>query len=217
MFVLKDRFVAYHASILYYWYVNAFHKQHAATQLIKPYRIHLHHILKLTHERLTMFYYLLPLFFCLKKCLLFYRFLVILFIVSPGESYRFSKLLELHAVDTYRVFLEENETTLKRLPVPDIAKEYYANFLYYFYEFHHTMAEEKSSRIRPELDSLFDVFDNILLDEVCFRSHFDVTYKTPILHSVERLTILSATSVSSPISLSDRTLQNHDVLRSLHE
>lgn len=171
--LLKDRFVAYHASILYYWYVNAFHKRHAAIQLIKPYCTHLHHVLKSPHERLTTSYRHRPLL-VIKKCLVFYRFLVILFVVSPGESYRFSQLLELHAVDTYRVFLEENEKTLKRLPVPDIANEYYANFLYYFYEFHHTMADEKSSRMRPELNSLFDVFDNILLDEVCFRSHFDI-------------------------------------------
>lgn len=91
---------------------------------------------------------------------------MILFIISPAESYKFSKLLELHAVDTYIEFLKENETTLRRLPVPDVAIEYYNHFLYYFYEFQTSEDAKKVARERPKLNSLYDVFENIALDEV---------------------------------------------------
>lgn len=98
----------------------------------------------------------------------YYWFLVVLFFVSPAESYRFSQLIEWHAVDTYSQFLEENEEALKQLPAPAVAYEYYHNFMYYFYEFQMTPNENDREALvdRPEIKSLYDVFDNIVRDEV---------------------------------------------------
>lgn len=95
------------------------------------------------------------------------RCLVILFFISPTESYRFSQLIETHAVDTYAEFLEANEALLRSLPVPSVAREYYDNFMYYFQEFQLSADGESAERTRrPEINSLYDVFQNILLDEV---------------------------------------------------
>lgn len=93
---------------------------------------------------------------------------MILFFISPTESYRFSQLIETHAVDTYGEFLEANEDLLRSLPAPDVSQEYYSNFLYYFYEFQlSNKGDNKEEDVRrPVINSLYDVFQNILLDEV---------------------------------------------------
>jgi hypothetical protein len=45
----------------------------------------------------------------------------------PGTiSYRFSELLESHAVNTYGQFIDENEALLKKLPPSVAAVQYYA-------------------------------------------------------------------------------------------
>lgn len=96
-----------------------------------------------------------------------HRCLVILFFTSPAESYRFSQLIETHAVDTYAEFLEANEALLRSLPAPAVAREYYDNFMYYFQEFQLKEEGQSAQRTdRPEINSLYDVFRNILLDEV---------------------------------------------------
>lgn len=79
--------------------------------------------------------------------------------------------MESHAVDTYEAFLEENESTLKLLPVPEVAHVYFNDFLFYYYEFRASDSDASSAldyadRGRPKLESLFDVFQNILSDEV---------------------------------------------------
>lgn len=99
--------------------------------------------------------------------IVYYWCLVLLFFISPTQSYRFSQLIESHAVDTYAQFLDENEEKLRSLPAPDVAYEYYNNFMYYFYEFQLSSAEQPGDDIRrPEINSLFDVFQNVLLDEL---------------------------------------------------
>lgn len=92
---------------------------------------------------------------------------MVLFIVSPAESYRFSELIETHAIDTYAEFLEANADALRSLPVPSVAHEYFNDFLYYFQEFQQSDSkdERSSRRTRPMIESLYDVFENILLDE----------------------------------------------------
>jgi ubiquinol oxidase len=92
----------------------------------------------------------------------YYWFLVVLFFLSPGQSYAFSELLEGHAVDTYGQFVEENETTLKTLPAPEVAHTYFEDFLYYFDAFQTSPGTAR----RPTITSLYDVFENILLDEL---------------------------------------------------
>ena len=92
-----------------------------------------------------------------------------LFFISPKQSYAFSQLLESHAVDTYSEFVETNKEILETLPVPKVAHVYYNDFLFYFYEFQVTSESEDSNcerRERPILRSLYDVFKNILADEV---------------------------------------------------
>ena len=64
----------------------------------------------------------------------YYTILFILFLTSPNLSYKFSELLENHAVDTYEQFIEENAELLETLPVPlsmyDIQDNiYYTNLL----------------------------------------------------------------------------------------
>lgn len=56
-----------------------------------------------------------------------FYFLVLthLFAISPSLSYKFSELLEGHAVDTYGQFLDENEERLKKLPPSLAAIDYY--------------------------------------------------------------------------------------------
>lgn len=51
--------------------------------------------------------------------------LMILWGLSPSLSYKFSELLETHAVDTYGQFIDENEEALKKLPPSLAAVEYY--------------------------------------------------------------------------------------------
>lgn len=60
------------------------------------------------------------------SAIFYYAVLNILFAVSPSLSYQFSELLETHAVNTYSVFLKENEKLLKELPPSNAAVNYYS-------------------------------------------------------------------------------------------
>lgn len=55
----------------------------------------------------------------------YYGVLVILYLLSPSTAYKSSELLEMHAVDTYRQFVEENEEILSKLPPPSITNSKY--------------------------------------------------------------------------------------------
>jgi len=59
------------------------------------------------------------------SALLYYLVLCVLWMASPSLSYKFSEMLETHAVDTYGQFIDENEDKLKELPPSLIAVEYY--------------------------------------------------------------------------------------------
>jgi ubiquinol oxidase len=59
------------------------------------------------------------------SALAYYLVLCILWMLSPSLSYKFSEMLETHAVDTYGQFIDENETLLKGLPPSLVALEYY--------------------------------------------------------------------------------------------
>ena len=56
----------------------------------------------------------------------YYIILCLLWLLSPSLSYKFSEMLESHAVNTYGQFLEENEDALKQLPPSLTAVEYYS-------------------------------------------------------------------------------------------
>lgn len=91
---------------------------------------------------------------------------MILFLFSPAESYRFSQILEAHAADSYCEFIDANRDLLRSLPAPEVSHEYYSEFMYYFYEFQLSDEKQPPPERRPEIFSLLDVFENILLDEV---------------------------------------------------
>jgi len=60
------------------------------------------------------------------SAIVYFYILCFLWALSPSLSYRFSELLETHAVNTYSVFIEENEQLLKELPPSMAAIEYYS-------------------------------------------------------------------------------------------
>jgi ubiquinol oxidase len=60
------------------------------------------------------------------SAIVYYFVLCALFALSPTLSYRFSELLETHAVNTYTVFLNDNEQLLKELPPVNAAVNYYS-------------------------------------------------------------------------------------------
>lgn len=94
----------------------------------------------------------------------YYWALIALYFFSPRAAYGFMALLEAHAVDTYGTFLKENKERLKLLPAPKVAESYYLSAdLYLFDEFQVT---RKVGTRRPPCDNLYDVFKNIMEDEV---------------------------------------------------
>ena len=59
------------------------------------------------------------------SAIVYYFVLCLLWAISPSLSYRFSELLETHAVNTYGVFLDDNVQLLQQLPPSMAAVEYY--------------------------------------------------------------------------------------------
>ena len=59
------------------------------------------------------------------SAIVYFLVLTHLFALSPSLSYKFSEMLETHAVDTYGQFLDENEAALKELPPSLAALDYY--------------------------------------------------------------------------------------------
>ena len=82
-------------------------------------------------------------FLAAHSAVIYYLLLMVLFFFSPNLSYKFSELLENHAVDTYDQFIKENENLLKRLPVPILI----------------------NTKLGREHESLYDVFEEIRNDE----------------------------------------------------
>lgn len=102
-------------------------------------------------------------FFGQHAAFFYYWILNLMFLISPKVAYNFSELIEMHAVDTYGQFVDENEEILKTLPPPPIAVEYYeSKDLYMYDEFQTSQLPETR---RPKIDSLYDVFSAIAGDE----------------------------------------------------
>eukprot|EP00242_Pyramimonas_sp_CCMP2087_P011904 CAMPEP_0198203624 /NCGR_PEP_ID=MMETSP1445-20131203/6933_1 /TAXON_ID=36898 /ORGANISM="Pyramimonas sp., Strain CCMP2087" /LENGTH=378 /DNA_ID=CAMNT_0043875089 /DNA_START=40 /DNA_END=1176 /DNA_ORIENTATION=+ len=106
-------------------------------------------------------------FLAFHAAIIYYWILVVSFLVSPKYSYKFSELLETHAVSTYRTFLVENEAKLRQIPAPKIAQEYYKHGdLYMFDADSEFVRDATGSEVRrPPVDNLYDIFTNILDDE----------------------------------------------------
>jgi ubiquinol oxidase len=92
-----------------------------------------------------------------------------LWALSPTLAYKFSELLEGHAVNTYGQFLDENEALLKELPPSTAAINYYSfGFADPLFEEYQTTAISTGSELRKpgdDMQSLYDVFDAIKADE----------------------------------------------------
>ena len=94
---------------------------------------------------------------------MYYFVLVALWLASPSLAYNFSELIEAHAVDTYSEFRDANAELLASLPAPQVAKLYYSSTdLYLFDEF---QSQALKGGRRPTVETLLDVFNEIVLDE----------------------------------------------------
>ena len=103
----------------------------------------------------------------------FYYWIVVgLYLVAPACAYDLTKEIEEHAFSTYDNFLKDNEASLKSLAAPEIAKQYYQSDDMYLFDRMHCSSLSEEGRVvvnqndrRPVINSLFDVFENIKLDE----------------------------------------------------
>jgi ubiquinol oxidase len=87
-----------------------------------------------------------------------------LWALSPSLSYRFSELLESHAVNTYGQFIDENEALLKKLPPSVAAVQYYAfGSSDPFYAEFQTTALAEGQEVRPLAPSVY------IIAEACTR------------------------------------------------
>uniref|UniRef100_A0A061QYB1 Ubiquinol oxidase n=1 Tax=Tetraselmis sp. GSL018 TaxID=582737 RepID=A0A061QYB1_9CHLO len=106
-------------------------------------------------------------FLGLHAAIAYYWVLVACYLVSPKYSYRFSEMLETHAVSTYHQFLLENEAKLRRIAAPGVAASYYGGGDLYMFDADSALVREATGAgvRRPPTDTLYDVFVNILEDE----------------------------------------------------
>lgn len=102
----------------------------------------------------------------------YYWFVVAMYIISPAVAYDLNKNVENHAYNTYSEYLASHEEELKSLPPPQAAIDYYEKGDLYLFDafqnFNSSLVKpsiESVSLRRPVITSLYDVFDNIRLDE----------------------------------------------------
>jgi len=93
----------------------------------------------------------------------YFWLLCVFFAVSPKNAYKFSVLVEGHAIDTYDQFSRENKEKLEALPPPHVAVSYYLGKDVYMLNAFTTDANVER---RPKCATLYDVFRNIRDDEV---------------------------------------------------
>jgi len=154
------------------------------------------------------------------SALAYYVVLVILWLLSPSLSYKFSELLETHAVHTYTQLLEDNEVLLKSLPPPSTAVEYYALtstdplFNDYQTDKNDVMKESSGSN----MTSLYKVFEAIRNDEgehvSTMKSCLDpqVAVLSP---SIERSVFVGAAVLASIGLIASGNVENLDDITSL--
>jgi ubiquinol oxidase len=103
------------------------------------------------------------------SALVYFTVLCLLWAISPTLSYKFSEMLETHAVHTYGQFLDENEVLLKQLPPSLAAVEYYAfgSSDPFYAEFQTSALAQGNDIRRPgsNMTSLYDAFHAIRDDE----------------------------------------------------
>eukprot|EP00585_Thalassiosira_rotula_P012442 CAMPEP_0196131836 /NCGR_PEP_ID=MMETSP0910-20130528/1674_1 /TAXON_ID=49265 /ORGANISM="Thalassiosira rotula, Strain GSO102" /LENGTH=637 /DNA_ID=CAMNT_0041391349 /DNA_START=317 /DNA_END=2230 /DNA_ORIENTATION=+ len=106
------------------------------------------------------------------SALAYYLALCILWMMSPSLSYKFSEMLETHAVDTYSQFVDENADKLKKLPPSLVAVEYYtvgvSDPMFGEYQTASVSNPERGGVVRKagtNMRTLYDVFVAIRNDE----------------------------------------------------
>ena len=98
----------------------------------------------------------------------YFWYVTVVYSLSEPAAYHLSELIEDHAFNTYDQFLKDHGPQLKDMPVPDIARKYYERDDPYLRDQFLTVKETDggfTSRSRPPLESLYDVFVNIRDDE----------------------------------------------------
>ena len=98
----------------------------------------------------------------------YFWYVTVVYSFSEPAAYHLSELIEDHAFNTYDQFLKDHGPKLKDMPVPDIARKYYERDDPYLRDQFLTVKETDggfTSRSRPPLESLYDVFVNIRDDE----------------------------------------------------
>ena len=98
----------------------------------------------------------------------YFWYVTVVYSFSEPAAYHLSELIEDHAFNTYDQFLKDHGPQLKDMPVPDIARKYYERDDPYLRDQFLTVKETDggfTSRSRPPLESLYDVFVNIRNDE----------------------------------------------------
>eukprot|EP00540_Astrosyne_radiata_P001785 CAMPEP_0116832820 /NCGR_PEP_ID=MMETSP0418-20121206/6101_1 /TAXON_ID=1158023 /ORGANISM="Astrosyne radiata, Strain 13vi08-1A" /LENGTH=297 /DNA_ID=CAMNT_0004462217 /DNA_START=434 /DNA_END=1327 /DNA_ORIENTATION=- len=92
----------------------------------------------------------------------YFSFCVFTYLYNPTLAYNLNQSVEEHAYKTYDQFLKDNETLLKQLPAPQVAKDYYRDGDLYMFDAMHTNGCEPR---RPVINNLYDVFVAIREDE----------------------------------------------------
>ncbi|KAK7248568.1 ubiquinol:oxygen oxidoreductase [Aureococcus anophagefferens] len=98
----------------------------------------------------------------------YFWYVTVVYSFSEPAAYHLSELIEDHAFNTYDDFIKDHGPKLKGMPVPDIARKYYERDDPYLRDQFLTVKETDggfTSRSRPPLESLYDVFVNIRDDE----------------------------------------------------
>mmetsp|Transcript_1215 Transcript_1215/g.3377 ORF Transcript_1215/g.3377 Transcript_1215/m.3377 type:complete len:307 (+) Transcript_1215:60-980(+) len=99
----------------------------------------------------------------------YYWYVVGVYMWSPQAAYHLSELIEDHAYNTYDGYLNNHAEKLKKMEVPQIARDYYEKEDPFMFDLFCTVKEPgeqgRFSDRRPKLESLYDVFTNVRNDE----------------------------------------------------
>lgn len=91
----------------------------------------------------------------------YYWIVVILYMTNPNIAYNLNEAVENEAYETYDKFLGKHTAVLKKIPAPEVAKEYYTGKDMYLFDVMNT-----SGKRRPKCKTLYDCFINIRDDEL---------------------------------------------------
>jgi len=92
----------------------------------------------------------------------YYLMVLALYFWNPTMAYNLNEAIEEHAFATYDQFLKDRGEELKKLPAPQIAKDYYMDGDLYMFD---EIQIDTCNPRRPEIKNLYDVFAAIRDDE----------------------------------------------------